>query len=172
MREGGLIRDGYDADLDELRSISREGKGWIARLEMQERKATGINTLKVRYNRVFGYFIDIPKTQLAKVPEHYERKQTLANSERYFTPELKEHEDKVLGAQERLTSLEYEIFQRLRAYVTRQGGESRRLRMRLHRWMFCWALPISPMNAIIVVHTWIMEPGSISDRGAIQWWKP
>lgn len=122
VREGGLIRDGYDADLDELRSISREGKGWIARLEMQERKATGINTLKVRYNRVFGYFIDIPKTQLAKVPEHYERKQTLANSERYFTPELKEHEDKVLGAQERLTSLEYEIFQRLRAYVTRQGG--------------------------------------------------
>lgn len=121
VREGGLIRDGYDSDLDELRTISREGKGWIARLEMQERQSTGINTLKVRYNRVFGYFIDIPKTQLAKVPAHYERKQTLANSERYFTPELKEHEDKVLGAQERLTSLEHEIFVRLRTYVTRQG---------------------------------------------------
>jgi len=122
VREGGLICDGYDADLDELRTISREGKGWIARLEMQEREITGINTLKVRYNRVFGYFIDVPKTQLAKVPDHYERKQTLANSERYFTPELKEHEDKVLGAQERLTALEYEIFQRLRAYVIKQGG--------------------------------------------------
>ncbi|MCA1796631.1 MAG: DNA mismatch repair protein MutS, partial [Geobacteraceae bacterium] len=122
VREGGLIRDGYDADLDELRTISREGKGWIARLEMQERQATGINTLKVRYNRVFGYFIDIPKTQLAKVPEHYERKQTLANSERYFTLELKEYEDKVLGAQERLTALEYDIFQRLRAYVSQQGS--------------------------------------------------
>jgi DNA mismatch repair protein MutS len=122
LREGGLIRDGYDPDLDELRTISREGKGWIARLEMQEREATGISTLKVRYNRVFGYFIDVPKTQLAKVPEHYERKQTLANSERYFTPELKEYEDKVLGAQERLTALEYEIFQRLRAYVTEQGS--------------------------------------------------
>jgi DNA mismatch repair protein MutS len=121
VREGGLICDGYDADLDELRAISREGKGWIARLEMQERETTGINTLKVRYNRVFGYFIDVPKTQLAKVPHHYERKQTLANSERYFTPELKEHEDKVLGAQERLTALEYEIFQRLRAYVIKQG---------------------------------------------------
>jgi DNA mismatch repair protein MutS len=122
LREGGLIRDGYDPDLDELRTISREGKGWIARLEMQEREATGISTLKVRYNRVFGYFIDVPKTQLAKVPQHYERKQTLANSERYFTPELKEYEDKVLGAQERLTALEYEIFQRLRAYVTERGS--------------------------------------------------
>lgn len=122
VREGGLIRTGYDAALDALRTISREGKGWIARLEMQERKATGISTLKVRYNRVFGYFIDVSKTQLAKVPDHYERKQTLANSERYFTPELKEHEDKVLGAQERLTALEYEIFQRLRAYVTQQGS--------------------------------------------------
>ena len=122
VREGGMIRDGYDASLDELRTLSREGKGWIARLEKQEREATGIATLKVRYNRVFGYFLDVPKTQLDKVPSHYQRKQTLANSERYFTPELKEYEDKVLGAEERLTLLEYEIFQRLRAYVTEQGG--------------------------------------------------
>lgn len=122
VREGGIIRDGYAPDLDELRTITREGKGWIARLEKQERTSTGISTLKVRYNRVFGYFIDVPRTQLDKVPPRYERKQTLANSERYFTPELKEYEDKVLDAQERLNALEYEIFQGLRAYVTQQGS--------------------------------------------------
>ncbi|MDY0185789.1 MAG: DNA mismatch repair protein MutS [Desulfuromonadaceae bacterium] len=122
VREGGIIRDGYAPDLDELRTITREGKGWIARLEKQERTSTGINTLKVRYNRVFGYFIDVPRTQIGKVPSHYERKQTLANSERYFTPELKEYEDKVLDAQDRLNALEYEIFQRLRTYVTQQGS--------------------------------------------------
>lgn len=121
LREGGLIRDGYLAELDELRLISREGKGWIARLEKSEREKTAITTLKVRYNRVFGYFIEVPKSQIAKVPEHYQRKQTLANSERYFTPELKEYEDKVLGAEEKLVALEYEIFQQIRAQVAGQG---------------------------------------------------
>lgn len=122
IREGGLIRDGYLEELDELRSISREGKGWIARLEKTEREQTGITTLKVRYNRVFGYFIEVPRTQVAKIPESYERKQTLANSERYFTPQLKEYEDKVLGAEEKLTTLEYEIFQTIRAQVSLQSS--------------------------------------------------
>lgn len=117
LREGGLIRSGYHEELDELRQICREGKGWIARLEKEEREQTGISALKVRYNRVFGYYIDIPKTQLAKVPDRYERKQTLANSERYFTPQLKEYEDKVLGAEEKMVTLEYELFQQVRAVV-------------------------------------------------------
>ncbi len=122
VREGGLIRDGYQADIDELRLISREGKGWIARLEKTERERSGINTLKVRYNRVFGYFLEVPKTQVAKVPDDYERKQTLANAERYFTPQLKEYEDKVLGAQEKLVALEYDLFQKIRAQVAQQSG--------------------------------------------------
>ena len=110
LRDGGLIRDGFDAELDELRTISREGKGWIARLETDERERTGIPSLKVRYNKVFGYYIEVTRTHLDKVPEDYERKQTLANAERYITPTLKEYESKVLGAEERLTVLEYELF--------------------------------------------------------------
>ncbi|PLX91613.1 MAG: DNA mismatch repair protein MutS [Desulfuromonas sp.] len=122
LRDGGLMRDGYHEELDELRLISREGKGWIARLEKTERDRTGISTLKVRFNKVFGYYIDIPKTQISKVPECYERKQTLANSERYFTPELKEYEDKVLGAEERLVALEYDLFQQVRRQVAAEGA--------------------------------------------------
>ncbi|WP_321531770.1 DNA mismatch repair protein MutS [uncultured Desulfuromonas sp.] len=122
LREGGLIRDGYHEELDELRLISREGKSWIIGLEKKEREQTGINTLKVRFNKVFGYYIDVPKTQISKVPESYERKQTLANSERYFTPELKEYEDKVLGAEERLVALEYDLFQQIRLQVAAQGA--------------------------------------------------
>ncbi|MCD6527796.1 MAG: DNA mismatch repair protein MutS [Desulfuromonas sp.] len=122
LRDGGLIRDGFHAELDELRLISREGKGWIARLEKTERERTAITTLKVRFNKVFGYYIEVPRTQVAKVPDDYERKQTLANSERYFTPELKEYEDKVLGAEERLVALEYDLFQQIRQQVALQGA--------------------------------------------------
>ncbi|WP_320055782.1 DNA mismatch repair protein MutS [Desulfuromonas thiophila] len=117
LRDGGLIRDGYDQPLDELRQISRDGKGFIARLERQERERSGIASLKVRYNRVFGYYIDVPKTQLAKVPADYQRKQTLANSERYFTPELKDYEDRVLGAEEAIAEREYQLFEELRQQI-------------------------------------------------------
>ncbi|SDE60767.1 DNA mismatch repair protein MutS [Desulfuromonas thiophila] len=117
LRDGGLIRDGYDQPLDELRQISRDGKGFIARLERQERERSGIASLKVRYNRVFGYYIDVPKTQLAKVPVDYQRKQTLANSERYFTPELKDYEDRVLGAEEAIAEREYQLFEELRQQI-------------------------------------------------------
>lgn len=117
LRDGGLIRDGYDQPLDELRQISRDGKGFIARLERQERERSGIASLKVRYNRVFGYYIDVPKTQLAKVPVDYQRKQTLANSERYFTPELKDYEDRVLGAEGAIAEREYQLFEELRQQI-------------------------------------------------------
>ncbi|MDO3376701.1 DNA mismatch repair protein MutS [Geoalkalibacter halelectricus] len=122
LREGGLIRDGFNAELDELRLISREGKGWIARLEQQERERTGIGSLKVRYNKVFGYYIEITKTHLARVPEDYQRKQTLVNAERFITPALKEYENKVLGAEERIQALEYDLFQEVRAQVAVQGA--------------------------------------------------
>lgn len=121
LREGGLIRDGFDAELDELRQIGREGKGWIARLELQEKEQTGISTLKVRYNRVFGYYIEVPRSQVARIPEHYQRKQTLANAERYVTDELKVYEEKVLGAEEKLVEREYELFLKIRQQVAVEG---------------------------------------------------
>lgn len=117
IRDGGMIRDGFDPALDELRSASREGKSWIAGLQEQEIERTGIKSLKVRYNSVFGYFIEITTSNLGSVPDNYTRKQTTANGERFITPELKEIEGKILGAEERSKALEIEIFQRLRRLV-------------------------------------------------------
>lgn len=123
LREGGIIADGYHAELDELRCISREGKGFIARLEAQEKARTGISSLKIRYNRVFGYYIEITKSHLANIPVDYQRRQTLANAERFITPELKEYEDKVLGAEERICDLEYQLFQIIREEVASSGEQ-------------------------------------------------
>lgn len=121
LREGGIIAEGYNAELDELRAISREGKGFIARLEAQEKARTGIGSLKIRYNKVFGYYIEVTKANLAGIPDDYIRKQTLANAERYITPELKEYEEKVLGAEERIAELEYALFQEIRERVAAHG---------------------------------------------------
>ncbi|MFA7061856.1 MAG: DNA mismatch repair protein MutS, partial [Pedobacter sp.] len=121
LREGGIIVDGYNAELDELRSISSEGKGFIARLEARERARTGVSSLKIRYNRVFGYSIEITKSNLAAVPHDYIRRQTLANAERFITEELKNYEEKVLGAEERICNLEYNLFQEIRERVSAQA---------------------------------------------------
>jgi DNA mismatch repair protein MutS len=110
LREGGLIKDGFDVELDELREISRGGKTWIAELETQERERTGIKSLKVAYNSVFGYYIEVTKANLKLVPAEYIRKQTTAQGERYITPDLKEMEAKVLGAEEKITAREYDLF--------------------------------------------------------------
>jgi DNA mismatch repair protein MutS len=117
VKEGGLIRDGFDANLDELRRGSREGKEWIAKLQQDEIERTGITSLKVRFNSVFGYYIEVTRANLEKVPPHYVRKQTIANGERFITPELKEMEGKILGAEERSVKLEYELFLRVREAV-------------------------------------------------------
>ena len=117
LKDGGIIRKGFDPALDELRSGATEGKDWIAQLQKGESEKTGITSLKVRFNSVFGYFIEVTKTNLDKVPEHYTRKQTLANAERFITPELKEMEGKILGSEERSQKLEYELFQRVREQV-------------------------------------------------------
>ena len=117
MRDGGIIRDGWSAELDELRSAARGGKDWIARLQEDERQRTGIDSLKIKFNNVFGYFIEITTSHLAKVPADYTRKQTMSNAERYITPALKEMENKVLGAEERSKQLEAELFAQLRAQV-------------------------------------------------------
>ncbi|HZQ47427.1 MAG TPA: DNA mismatch repair protein MutS, partial [Verrucomicrobiae bacterium] len=117
LKEGGLIRDGFDAALDELRGASRSGKDWIAKLQQDEIGRTGIASLKVRFNSVFGYYIEVTRSNLDKVPPHYIRKQTIANGERFITPELKEMEGKILGAEERSIKLEYELFLRVREEV-------------------------------------------------------
>ena len=120
IKEGGMIRDGFDAALDELRTAQRGGKDWIAKLQADEITHTGISSLKVRFNSVFGYYIEVTKSNLDKVPQHYIRKQTVANGERFITPELKEMEGKILGAEERSVKLEYELFQRVREEVLGQ----------------------------------------------------
>jgi len=123
-RDGGFARDGVDRELDELRAISRSGKQVIAEMEERERARTGIASLKVRYNRVFGYYIEISKSNLHAVPPDYHRKQTIAGGERYITPALKEYEEKVLGADERILERELDIFERLRTAV---GAEAPRV---------------------------------------------
>jgi DNA mismatch repair protein MutS len=114
LKEGGMFRDGYDPRLDELRGASRSGKDWIAALQQQEIERTGIKSLKVRFNSVFGYFIEVSNSNLAAVPGNYTRKQTTIGGERFITPGLKEVESKILGADERAKALEYELFLRLR----------------------------------------------------------
>ncbi len=117
FNDGGVIRDGFDTELDEFRQISKSAKQIIASFEEQERRRSGIANLKIKFNNVFGYFIEISKGNISRVPENYERRQTLTNAERYTTPQLKEWEEKVLGAEEKIVQLETELFQSIRAQV-------------------------------------------------------
>jgi DNA mismatch repair protein MutS len=117
LREGGLIRDGFDPELDELRAVRRDARDTLAAIETREREATGIASLKVRFNKVFGYYIEVTKANLHLVPDRYQRKQTIAGGERFVTQEIKDYEAKVLGAQERIESLEYDLFVALRREV-------------------------------------------------------
>ena len=119
IREGDIINDGYSEELDELRQIVGQGKDWIAAMQEEERKSSGIQSLKIGFNQVFGYYIDVTKPNLHMVPEHYIRKQTLRNSERFITPELKEQEAKVLNAEDRIQTLEYELFCQIREEVSK-----------------------------------------------------
>jgi DNA mismatch repair protein MutS len=117
LHEGGIIRQGFEPALDDLIQITRDGKNWLINLEKQEKERTGITALKVRYNKVFGYYLEIPKTRLKAVPQHYIRKQTLVNAERYITEELKTFEEKVLGAEDRRAEMEFKIFDTLRTRI-------------------------------------------------------
>ncbi len=119
ISDGGIIRSGVNDDLDQLREITFSGKDWIAQLQNQEREQTGISSLKVNFNKVFGYYIEVTKPNLSKVPDHYIRKQTLVNAERFITQDLKAWEEKILGAEEKMASLEYELFDALRQTILR-----------------------------------------------------
>jgi DNA mismatch repair protein MutS len=120
INDGGIIRKGYSPELDELRDLSKNAKNWIANLQKTERERTGIASLKIGFNKVFGYFIEVSNAQKNKVPENYIRKQTLVNNERFITPELKEYEDKILNAQENIGNLEFELFNQIRFEVAAQ----------------------------------------------------
>jgi DNA mismatch repair protein MutS len=120
LTEGRIIKDGFNSELDEFRKVSRSGKSFITSLEKKEREKTGISSLKIRFNKVFGYYIEVTKSNLSLVPADYIRKQTLANSERYSTPELKEYEEKVLTAEERIADLEYNLFLEIREKISRE----------------------------------------------------
>lgn len=113
-KEGGIIRPGYSPELDQLRAAATDGRQWLADMQTREIQRTGIKSLKIKYNHVFGYFIEVTKTNLAQVPPDYQRKQTMANGERFITPELKDYESRILGAEERATALETELFLQLR----------------------------------------------------------
>ena len=121
VNEGGMIKTGFDSELDELIEINRNGKGWLAKLEVDQKAETGIQSLKVRYNKVFGYYIEVPKAQAPNVPSDYIRKQTLVNAERYITEELKNFESNVLNAEEKRASLEFEVFSDIRNRVMEQN---------------------------------------------------
>ena len=123
VREGGFIRDGYDLELDELRSLSRDSRQWVQDLETREKESTGIKSLKISYNKVFGYYIEVTHANTTAVPANYVRKQTLVNAERYITPELKEFETKILGAQEKIVNIEYHLFCTVRDFIKKQLPE-------------------------------------------------
>ncbi|MBE6530876.1 MAG: DNA mismatch repair protein MutS [Ruminococcaceae bacterium] len=126
IREGNMIKDGYDAEVDELRSILNDGKSWLERMAEEEREATGIKLLKINYNRVFGYYIEVTKSFMNQVPDRYIRKQTLANCERYITPELKDLESRMLGASDRVAAIEYELFCEIRQFVAENNARIRK----------------------------------------------
>ncbi len=123
IRDGGMIKAGYDLELDELRNIARDSKQWVQDMETREREATGIKSLKIGYNKVFGYYIEITNSNIASAPMNYVRKQTLANAERFITPELKEFETKILGAQEKIVNIEYYLFTTIRDYIKKNISE-------------------------------------------------
>jgi DNA mismatch repair protein MutS len=127
LTEGGIIRDGFRPELAELRSISRSGKSFISQIEARERERTGIGSLKVRYNKVFGHYIEVTKSNLSQVPADYVRKQTLVGSERYLTPELKSTEEKVLHAEERIGELEHKLFSEVREAIGRETPRLQRI---------------------------------------------
>ena len=120
MKEGNIIRDGYNEEVDKLRRAKSDGKDWLAKLENEEREKTGIKNLRIKYNKVFGYYLEVTNSYKSMVPDYYTRKQTLANAERYITPELKELEDMILGAEDKLYALEYELYCGVRDQIASQ----------------------------------------------------
>ncbi|MEA2102912.1 MAG: DNA mismatch repair protein MutS, partial [Thermodesulfobacteriota bacterium] len=159
VSDGNVIRDHVDNELDELRSIKRDSREWIAAMEARQRELTGINTLKIGYNRVFGYYIEVSKVNAAKVPQTYIQKQSLANAERFITPELKEYEARILGAQDVILKIEQRIFNELRGFIV-EGFE------RLHRMIEALSrLDVICCLCIVAMDNAYSRPEVSTDRG-------
>ena len=160
IREGGIIRDGYDPDIDHLRKAKTDGKQWLMQLEEEDRKRTGIKNLKIRYNKVFGYYFDVTNSFRDKVPSDYVRKQTLTGSERYTTPKLKELEDTILGAEDKLNTLEYDAFCAVRDTIGAQMEKIQRSARAIAR------LDVYCSLSLVAERNHYIRP-KINDRGAI-----
>ncbi len=160
IRDGGIFKDGYNGEIDRLRKAKTDGKLWLADLEAKERERTGIKTLKIKYNKVFGYYLEVTNSYKDQVPEDYQRKQTLSNAERFYTPELKELEDTILGAEDRLISLEYELFKDLRkkiaTSVSRVAASARALAR----------LDVIASNAYVAEHNHYVRP-KVNEKNVI-----
>ncbi len=160
VREGDIIKDGFDPEVDRLRNAKLEGKNWIAKLEEQEREKTGIKNLRIRFNRVFGYYLEVTNSFRDLVPDYYTRKQTLANAERYITPELKELEDTILGAEDRLTALEYDLFCQVRDQIASKVERIQRTAKAVA------TLDVLASLAQVAVHNGYVRP-SLNEKGVI-----
>ena len=171
MREGGFIRDGYDAEVDRLRDILVNGKDLVAGIEAREKERTGIKSLKVGYNKVFGYYIEVSKSYYDQVPDTYIRKQTLVNCERYITQELKDMEHTILTAQDRLTALEYELFCSIREQTAARVGDIQRSAAAAAQ------VDVLTSFACVAAENGYCRPEvDLSDtiespKGGIRWWK-
>ena len=161
MKEGGIIRDGYNEEVDRLRSAKTEGKTWLAELEAEEREKTGIKNLKIKYNKVFGYYLEVTNSYKELVPDYYTRKQTLANAERYIIPRLKELEDTILGAEDKLYALEYELYCQVRDTV---GAEVLRIQKTAKS---IAKLDVFASLAIVAEQSNYIRP-KINEKGVIQ----
>lgn len=161
MKEGGIIRDGYNEEVDRLRSAKTEGKTWLAELEAEEREKTGIKNLKIKYNKVFGYYLEVTNSYKELVPDYYTRKQTLANAERYIIPRLKELEDTILGAEDKLYALEYELYCQVRDTV---GAEVLRIQKTAKS---IAKLDVFASLAIVAEQSNYVRP-KINEKGVIQ----
>lgn len=137
MREGGIIREGYNEEIDKLRAAKRDGKEWLSELQETEKERTGIKNLRIKFNKVFGYYLEVTNSYKELVPEEWTRKQTLANAERYTTPKLKELEDMILGAEDKLNNLEYDVFNEVRERNLCRKSEGCSSLLRLLRLSIC-----------------------------------
>ena len=169
LRDGGVIRSGFNETLDEWVHLATSGKDYLLALEAREREETGIPTLKVRFNKVFGYYIEVTRVHSHKVPDHYVRKQTLTNAERYFTEELKEFEDKVLNAESQRSVLESELFLSLRESIAKSAAEIAQTALALADLDALASSPKSHIRGTTADPSWTMEMSSISWMQDIQW---
>ena len=150
IKEGGVIKEGYNAELDELRGLVGNTKEYIAKIEAREKESTGIRTLKIGYNRIFGYYLEVSKSFLSDVPDTYIRKQTLANCERYITQELKELEDKIVTAGERILRLEAALFDETRRFVAEQLARTQKTSNAIARLdVFCSLAAVAVSNRYV-----------------------